>query len=169
MSFSKFCMLGFVVLTTTAWGEAKKLICDPDSNVCSIPVVENYCGSDGVAKTKLDIGSGTYILSCECDCTSQENIFWLVKENGEIPKVKTIEMSKVVSAIDLVKHEAGVPDIFGVVPYCAAPKVKVDSLVYLQKIPSPDGAPQPYCYSIDESSVAESCSTPDCTAKENRG
>ncbi|MHC8397694.1 tetratricopeptide repeat protein [Pseudomonas sp. LB3P93] len=162
MNFNSRWLYVFLLLVSSAWGEGKKLACDPDTNVCSVAIAENYCGPDGVAKSKWDIRGGDYVLSCECDCTTQENIFWFVSQDG---KVKTLEASKVVSAADIVKNKSGVPDSFGAVPYCKVIKTNHDRLVYLQKGPSASESSQPYCYSVVEQDAAEACTTEDCMQK----
>ncbi len=163
MNFNSRWLCVLVLLMSSAWGEGKKLACDPETNICSVAIAENYCGSDGVPKSKWDIKSGDYVLSCECDCTAQENSFWFVSQDG---KVKTLDASKVVSALDVVRGKSGVPDIFGAVPYCEPKKLKGDQLVYLQKGPSASGGAQPYCYSIVEHEAAETCITEDCMQKQ---
>lgn len=163
MSFNSRWLYVILLLVSSAWGEGKKLACDADTNICSVAIAENYCGSDGVAKPKWDIRSGDYVLSCECDCTTQENSFWFVSQDG---KVKALEASKVVSTVDIVKNKSGVPDSFGTVPYCKALKTNQDRLVYLQKGPSTSESSQPYCYSVVEQDAAEACTTEDCMQKQ---
>lgn len=166
MKYNIVCSFLFLVCAAPVLADNKNIICDPDSNVCSVAVTNNYCAPGEVAKTKWDIRSGTYILSCECDCTSQENKFWLIDTAGNSP-VKNIETSKIVSSIDIGKNKAGVPDSFGLVPYCKNPQVNSDVLINLQKVPGPDGATQPYCYSVEKSIAADVCTTSDCEAKKN--
>ncbi|WLG50779.1 type IV pilus biogenesis/stability protein PilW [Pseudomonas sp. FP1742] len=163
MSFNSRWLYVIILLVSSAWGEGKKLACDADTNICSVAIAENYCGSHGVAKSRWDIRSGDYVLSCECDCTTQENSFWFVSQDG---KVKTLEASKVVSTVDIVKNKSGVPDSFGTVPYCKALKTNQDLLVYLQKGPSTSESSQPYCYSVIEQDAAEACTTEDCMRKQ---
>ncbi|SDS97922.1 hypothetical protein SAMN05216222_2779 [Pseudomonas prosekii] len=155
-----------LVCAVSVWADNKNMICDPDSNVCSVAVANNYCASGEVANTKWDIRSGAYVLSCECDCTSQENTFWLIDTAGKSP-VKTIYTSKIVSSIDIEKNKGGVPDLFGLVPYCTNPQVNSEVLINLKKIPGPEGATQPYCYSVEKSVAAEVCTTTDCEAKKS--
>ena len=120
------------------WADAGKLGCDPDSNVCTVASVDNYCGSGEVAKTRWDMRSDQYVLSCECNCTSQENSFWLMNKPDHF-SVALVEASKVLTAAEFDKNKTGVSDIFGLVPYCSTSQVSQGALVILNKIPSPAG------------------------------
>lgn len=162
MSFKFRWFITLMMLSSPAWSEGKKLACDPDTSVCSVAISENFCGSDGVPKAKFDIRSQSYILSCECDCSSQENSFWILGADG---KVQTLDASKIVSGVDIIKNRSGVPDAFGVVPYCQPINVKGEGLIYLQKGPSSAGQPQPYCYSKLEYDEAQKCESSDCLSK----
>ncbi|KJZ66016.1 tetratricopeptide repeat protein [Pseudomonas fluorescens] len=163
MNFKGHWLFVFLLLASSAWGESKKLTCDPDTNICSVSVPENFCGSEGLPKSKWDIRSQSYILSCECDCTAQENSFWFIDKNGS---VQTLEASKVVSGLDIARNKSGIPDAFGVVPYCQPVKVDANQLIYLQKVPSVSGQPQPYCYSTLKYDEAQVCTTSDCVQKQ---
>jgi hypothetical protein len=81
--------------------------------------------------------------------------------------VSRVDASKVLTAVELEKNKTGVSDIFGLVPYCSTPQEAKGALVILNKIPSPVGAPQPYCYVVADSSVQNSCDTADCKTKKN--
>ncbi|WP_018927454.1 tetratricopeptide repeat protein [Pseudomonas umsongensis] len=164
MRFNIFYFLGALVFAASSLAGAQDLVCDSDSNMCTVLVAESYCGGGETPKTKWDIRTGEYILSCECNCTSQENTFWLVSgANKEF--VKKVETSKIVSTIDLRKNKDGVPDVFGLVPYCTTVHVVSDKLVSLQKIPSANNSQHPYCYEVDESVSSELCSTSECKSK----
>ncbi|UZE11871.1 tetratricopeptide repeat protein [Pseudomonas sp. B21-053] len=155
----------FLVLTAGhVWADAGNLNCDPDSNVCTVVTIDNYCDVGEVAKTKWDMHSDQYVLSCECDCTSQENTFWLVSKPDDF-SVALVDASKVLSPTEVEKNKAGVSDIFGLVPYCSISSEPQEALVRLRKIPSPANAPQPYCYLVDESVRPGSCNTADCKTK----
>jgi hypothetical protein len=164
VKFNNFYFLGGLVFAASSLVAAQDLVCDSDSNVCTVVVAENYCGAGETAKTKWDIRTGEYILSCECNCTSQENTFWFVSGVNK-ESVKKIETSKIVSTIDLRKNKDGVRDIFGLVPYCTTLHAGSDKLVSLQKIPSADNSPYPYCYEVDGSVPSELCSTSECKGK----
>lgn len=161
---NKWWVLCLVLLTSSAWAGDKRLACDPESNLCTVVAPLNYCSAGEVTHTKWDIRSGTYILSCECNCTAQENSFWLVGTNGN---VQTLNASEIVSSVDIAKNPSGVPDIFGVVPYCSKLESSADRLIYLQKRPGGPGGAQGYCYSAVDQSAVESCSTTDCLEKQN--
>lgn len=163
MSSRAILALCLLFLGALAWGDDKKLACDPDTNICAINISEDYCAVGEVAKSKWDIRSGTYILSCECDCTAQENRFWLVGADGG---TKLLDASKVISSVDIEKNELGIPDAFGIVPYCEPIEVQVESLIYLSKRPSGRSGMGSYCYSLVEKGSAESCSTDGCLEKQ---
>ena len=162
MSFKFRWFIILILFSSPAWSEGKKLACDPDTNICSVAISENFCGSDGVPKAKFDIRSQSYILSCECDCSSQENTFWILSADG---KVQTLDASKIVSGVDIIKNKSGVPDAFGVVPYCQPINASGESLVYLQKGPGSAGQPQPYCYSVLEHDEPQKCESAECLSK----
>jgi hypothetical protein len=143
---------------------AKDMVCDVDSNICTISSVENFCESGEISKVKWDIRSRQYIFSCECDCTSQENKIWLVDGFGNSP-VRLVEASKIESSVGLSKNKSGVADIFGLVPYCRVSEIKEDKLVILQKVPSENGSRNPYCYDIADELPSEVCFTSECTNK----
>lgn len=162
MSFKFRWFIALILFSSPAWSESKKLACDPDTNICSVTISDNFCGSDGVPKAKFDIRSQSYILSCECDCSSQENSFWILSSNGA---VQTLDASKIVSSVDIGKNRSGVPDTFGVVPYCQSINTNDDGLIYLQKGPGSAGQPQPYCYSVLEHDETQKCESSDCLSK----
>lgn len=164
MRFKVLFAVGLMVLSSYASAGPGKLTCDPDTNICDVNVAGNYCSSGEVANTRWDIRTDQYVLSCECDCTSQENTFWLVGVADGF-SVKTVDASKVVNFTELQKNHSGVPDIFGLVPYCSTPRKSDSALIKLRKMPTSDGAPQPYCYSVDDSPLPEVCLTEDCISK----
>lgn len=165
ISVKSIALLAFLALAAGhVWADAGKLGCDPDSNVCTVASVDNYCGSGEVAKTRWDMRSDQYVLSCECNCTSQENSFWLMNKPDHF-SVALVEASKVLTAAEFDKNKTGVSDIFGLVPYCSTSQASQGALLILNKIPSPDGAPQPYCYVLADSSVPDFCDTADCKTK----
>ncbi|MGF6205427.1 hypothetical protein ABH906_001433 [Pseudomonas frederiksbergensis] len=144
--------------------DARNLNCDPDSNVCTVTSVDNYCGLGETAKTRWDMRSDKYVLSCECNCTSQENTFWLINQSDD-SSVVLVDASKILTPAEFEKNKAGVSDIFGLVPYCSISSESQGGVVRLSKIPSPAGAPQPYCYVVDDSGMPNSCDTADCKTK----
>ncbi|WPN57823.1 hypothetical protein [Pseudomonas sp. P9_31] len=164
MGFSIFYFFGLLVFAASSLAGAQDLVCDSDSDVCTVLVAENYCRLGETAKTKWDIRTGEYILSCECNCTSQENTFWLVSGANKA-SVRKIETGKIVSTIDLKKNKDGVPDVFGLVPYCTTLHTDSDKLVSLQKIPSASSTLHPYCYEVDASVLSAFCSTSECKSK----
>lgn len=158
-------LLFAVVFTfvSSACADADKIVCDPDSNLCSIQIEKNYCDDGEIATSRWNMLSGEYVLSCECDCTAQENRFWIINSSGN---VKSLDASKVTSSVDLIKNKQGVPDTFGVVPFCSAVQSHSSSLVFLEKIPSNASAGAPYCYSLMKQDSAESCLSETCMDKE---
>lgn len=163
MVFRSIWGLILIFLGGLSWADVNNLACDPDTNICTIDIPENYCAVGEVAKSKWDIRSDTYILSCECDCTAQEDRFWLV---GADKGTRLIEASKILSSIDVEKNKLGIPDAFGVVPYCEPIEVEAESLIYLSKRPSGRSDMGPYCYSLIEQSSAELCLTDSCVEKQ---
>ncbi|WP_161468512.1 tetratricopeptide repeat protein [Pseudomonas syringae] len=150
------------MFATSVWAEKNRVVCDPDSNFCSIQVEKNYCGDGEIAKSRWNMLSGEYVLSCECDCTAQENRFWIVSSSGD---VKSLDASKILSSIDLSKNKQGIPDTFGVVPFCRAENSGSNVLVFLEKLPSNKSASAPYCYSQMKQESAELCITEECLEK----
>jgi hypothetical protein len=156
--------VSLVLAAGHVWADAGKLNCDPDTNVCTVASVDNYCGLGEAARTRWDMRSDQYVLSCECNCTSQENTFWLVNKPDNF-SVALIEASKVLGSAEFEKNKVGVSDVFGLVPYCSMSPNSQGALVRLRKMPSPDGASQPYCYTVDDSKLPKSCDTTDCETK----
>lgn len=124
---------------------------------------KNYCDEGEIATSRWNMLSGEYVLSCECDCTAQENRFWIISPSGNI---KSLDAGKVTSAVDLIKNKQGVPDTFGVVHFCSAVQSRSSGLVFLEKTPSNASADAPYCYSLMKQDSAESCLSEICMDKE---
>ncbi|SMS12850.1 tetratricopeptide repeat protein [Pseudomonas viridiflava] len=148
---------------SSASAEADKVVCDPDSHLCSIQIDKNYCDDGEIATSRWDILSGEYVLSCECDCTAQENRFWIISPSGG---VKSLEASKVTNSVDLVKHKKGVSDTFGVVPFCSAMLSRSNGFIFLEKTPSNAYVSAPYCYSLIKKDSAGTCQSETCIDKE---
>lgn len=82
--------------------DARNLNCDPDSNVCTVTSVDNYCGLGETAKTRWDMRSDKYVLSCECNCTSQENTFWLINQSDD-SSVVLVDASQILTPAEFEK------------------------------------------------------------------
>lgn len=150
------------MFAASAWADKNRVVCDPESDFCSIQVEKNYCSGGEIATSRWNMLSGEYVLSCECDCTAQENRFWIISSSED---VKSIDASKVLSSIDLRKNKQGIPDIFGVVPFCRAVNLNSNVLVFLEKLPSKAPTDAPYCYSLMKQDLAEACVTEKCLEK----
>lgn len=157
MKYKYLCLFFLQLVAYPAWAQGKNLVCDPFTNVCTVAIAENYCGADGIAASKWDMRSDSFVLSCACDCTDQDNTFWIIRPDRT---VSTLAASKVVSSIDIARNGSVVPDIFGVVPYCTAVKTDKPGLVYLQKQPA--NTPASYCYAVIPPNAARACSSTQC-------
>lgn len=108
--------------------------------------------------------SDIYILSCNCDCTSQENYGWIAKRSGTGLEVYKTSASLILRNTDIMNWNGLIPGEFGPSPLCSKIEADAYDLLVLTKTPSKGIDPTPpYCYTGEVLDLNKnSCSTPEC-------
>lgn len=125
-----------------------------------IQINEEFCESGETQSSKYINSADSFILSCECNCTAQENRLWLISRKTKA--TYQIDASKAVSTREIENLDS-IPDIFGSVPFCEKKPATKSAITILTKQPSTNSSP-PYCYSaqpfIEKNN--KKCDTAEC-------
>lgn len=142
--------------STTAIAQPKNE--EPDT--FTLKTNEKFCDQDETQLVKKINSAKSLILSCECNCTAQENRIWII--NSEKKSIYEIEASKAVSTKE-INNTDSIPDIFGRVPFCEKKTPTNSSITILTKQPSA-GSTSPYCYSKEPFIEPDNkkCNTKEC-------
>lgn len=137
----------------------------------SAEVVEkNYCNDSGECSRAVDGAAeilkwceassatiawnykrkGAYLVSCDCECTSHDNVGWIVdRDTGAGKKVvQKLQVGKQ-STIESVRRSSGwVSDRFSAYPYCSAVNgKKLSNSMFVTLLKEPAGSDvSPYCF-----------------------
>lgn len=122
--------------------------------------IGEFCEADETQTSKYIASAGAFILSCECDCTAQENRIWIIFDRSQ--EIYKLDASKAVSTLEFKGLDA-IPDTFGKVPLCEKTQAADSTITILTKMPSTSYS-SPYCYSaeffVKQSSTQ--CETTEC-------
>lgn len=163
MSYRKIITILLFLASTNIHAKNEALTCD-DNFFCELPEVSGFCGVDFSSKLSWDSMSDVYILSCSCNCTSQENHGWLAKRSGGDLSIYKTNASLILRNTNIMNWNGLIPGEFGPSPLCSKIKANTYDLIALTKTPSKGIDPTPpYCY---EGAVLElnknNCSTSEC-------
>ncbi|MHB9801190.1 hypothetical protein ACYCAX_25695 [Pseudomonas sp. MT3] len=112
------------------------------SDTTSVETIRTFCEGGETQSSRYIASADTFVLSCGCDCTTQENRIWII--SGKTRQTYQLDASKAVATLEL-KGLAAIPDTFGPVPLCEEQQESSSDITLLTKIPSTNGA-SPYCY-----------------------
>ncbi|MCY1280185.1 hypothetical protein D3C76_694170 [compost metagenome] len=130
------------------------------SDTSKVKTTVEFCEAGETQSSKFIASADTFVLSCDCDCTAQENRIWIIPNRSR--QTYQLDASKAVSTLEL-KGIAAIPDTFGPVPLCEKPQEGGNGITILTKMPSTGGA-SPYCYAAEpfiEKSIAP-CESAQC-------
>jgi hypothetical protein len=135
-----------------------------DNFSCEVPENSSFCSADYSSKLEWDSMSDTYILSCNCDCTSQENNGWIAKKNTTGLTIYKTSASLVLRNTDIINWNGLIPGAFGPSPLCSKIDAGPYDLLSLTKVPSEGADPKPpYCYISEALKLNENnCTTTEC-------
>lgn len=121
---------------------------------------EKFCEAGKTQSSKHIKSADSFILSCECNCTAQENRIWIVPNKTKA--TYQIDASKAVSTREIESIDS-IPDIFGPVPFCEKNPATNSAITILTKRPKANSSP-PYCYSAQPFIEQENkkCDTAEC-------
>lgn len=115
----------------------------PDTS--KVEITKEFCESGETQSSKYIASAEAFVLSCDCDCTAQENRIWIILDKPR--QAYRLDASKAVSTMELKGLDA-IPDTFGPVPLCEKTQAADSPITILTKMPSTSGA-SPYCYSAE--------------------
>ncbi len=163
MSFKKLLFLLLLFINTNIFAQQKTLDCG-NSHFCELPAPSDICGANYSAKLQWDSITDIYILSCNCDCTSQENHGWIAKKNNESLEIHETDASLIVRNTEVIDWNGLVPGTFGPIPLCSKNEADAYDLLALTKSPAEGEDPTPpYCYISEILKLNENtCSTIEC-------
>lgn len=115
----------------------------PDTS--RVETTGTFCEAGETQSSKYIASADAFVLSCDCDCTAQENRIWIIL--GKTLQTYRLDASKAVSTLEL-KGLNAIPDTFGPVPLCEKTQMADSAITILTKMPSTSGA-SPYCYSAE--------------------
>lgn len=125
-----------------------------------IKITKQICESGEMQSSKYIRSADAFILSCDCDCTAQENRIWIIFDRSQ--EIYRLDASKAVSTLELKGIDA-IPDTFGKIPLCENARATESTITILTKMPSTNDA-SPYCYSakyfVKQSNTQ--CKTTEC-------
>lgn len=142
-----------IILATLITSLPHIAIADNEENIkckqdglCYFPFKSTICPTDLPSSIRLDLRTNTYLVMCECNCTSQDNYGWIARRSSTQFYIQEVLASKIIRGSDIIAFNNQIPDLFGPTPLCETLDAATD-LVILDKIPSPGLNPSPpYCY-----------------------
>lgn len=142
-----------IILATLITSLPHIAIADQEENIkckqdglCYFPFKSTICPTDLPSSIRLDLRTNTYLVMCECNCTSQDNYGWIARRSSTQLYIQEVLASKIIRRSDIIAFNNQIPDLFGPTPLCETLDAATE-LVILDKIPSPGLNPSPpYCY-----------------------
>jgi hypothetical protein len=156
--------LVFILASICINAQEKNALHCKDNFLCEVPANSSFCSTDYSSKLEWDSMSDIYILSCNCDCTSQENNGWIAKKNTTGLAIYKTRASLILRNTDIMDWNGLIPGAFGPSPLCSKIDAQPYDLLALTKIPSEGADPKPpYCYIGEILKTNENnCSTTEC-------
>ncbi|WP_346841743.1 bacterial transcriptional activator domain-containing protein [Metapseudomonas otitidis] len=122
-----------------------EITCSPNGD-CTFSAEHHFCPPNLLSNIRLDLDSNTYLIMCECNCTSQDNYGWIARRSSTQLYIQEVLASKIIRRSDIIAFNNQIPDLFGPTPLCETLDAATE-LVILDKVPSPGLNPSPpYCY-----------------------
>lgn len=142
-----------IILATLITSLPHIAIADHEENIkckkdglCYFSFKSTICPTNLSSSIRLDLRTNTYLVMCECNCTSQDNYGWIARRSSTQFYIQEVLASKIIRRSDIIAFNNQIPDLFGPTPLCETLDAATD-LVILDKIPSPGLNPSPpYCY-----------------------
>jgi hypothetical protein len=137
--------------------------------LCQLPVDQSFCEVGYTPSMTWDSLTDTYILNCNCNCTSQENNGWIIEKKSNSLAVHKTTASLIARKSSITEWNELIPGDFGPSPLCSTVKANSHDLVSLTKVPAngPNPTP-PYCYIGEKLEINdEACISRQCKEIEN--
>lgn len=133
---------------------------DEESDTSRFQMDEKFCEAGETQSSKHIKSADSFILSCECNCTAQENRIWIIPRKTKA--TYQIDASKAVSTRE-IENLNSIPDVFGLVPFCEKKRAANSAITILTKRPSANSS-SPYCYSAQPFIEQDNkkCDTTEC-------
>ena len=153
--FSAFLFAGDTQVLTNACFSASETACNSLGECTmdvshSAPSILQACESPKASVAWNRKRQGAFLVSCDCKCTSHDNIGWLIDitSNADIRKVQKIYIGKRATIEDLQQNPTSIPDMISAHPLCEKidfEKLKISVFVTLMKQPT-NNEMAPYCF-----------------------
>lgn len=133
---------------------------DEKTDTSRFQMNEKFCEAGETQSSKYINSADSFILSCECNCTAQENRLWIVLRKTKA--TYQIDASKAVSTKEIENLDS-IPDVFGLVQFCEKKPAANSTITILTKRPSANSSSL-YCYSAQPFLEQDNkkCETAEC-------
>ncbi|KQN44816.1 hypothetical protein ASE98_07695 [Pseudomonas sp. Leaf48] len=136
--------------------EIKGVACNA-SGECALDISDTAkqivlaCETPKVEVTWNRAKQNAFLIACDCECTSHDNVGWLVDEDMSTGKYRIgrLDLGKKYTVEELRRTVGDIPDIFQSHPLCGEPDnelLKKSFFVNLLKHPTSNES-SPYCFS----------------------